>query len=349
MRKLIVAFCDIDKAYCDRFVTYLMEYKVQEMEVHACSEPAILSEQLKQYKFDAVLAGEEFLTVREQLSECCTPVLWLTQQRPQEQPAEDLCSDCNAIREVFIFKYQPANQILHEMQVLLAGTCPVSKRRGLDSGVEVIGVCSPVRHEMQMPFSVMTALTLSQEQKVLYVNMMEYSGFSHLFSERVDCDLGDVISCLRNKRLNAQTFMRSVYELNQFSFIAPFLNEAQVEEVTANDILLLLKFVSRETPFQKVILDCEAGMPALVEVLFMCDSIYCIHKTGYFYECQIEQFLQYLQIAGGEQLKERMHIVNLPYTAKGIRNSGSILEQLQWSDFGDYVRNYFSGVDYESK
>ena len=41
MRKLVIAFCDTDRLYGSRFVTYLMEHKAKEMSVHAFLEPDV--------------------------------------------------------------------------------------------------------------------------------------------------------------------------------------------------------------------------------------------------------------------------------------------------------------------
>ena len=43
---------------------------------------------------------------------------------------------------------------------------------------------------------------------------------------------------------------------------------------------------------------------------------------------------------------ERLQFVNLPFTAKGIRGGGNMLEQLVWSEFGDYIRDYLAGDAY---
>ena len=53
--------------------------------------------------------------------------------------------------------------------------------------MEVIGVYSPICHEMQMPFSMVLAQKLSTEKKVLYVNLMEHSGMLEplMFRENV--------------------------------------------------------------------------------------------------------------------------------------------------------------------
>lgn len=86
------------------------------------------------------------------------------------------------------------------------------RMENVGTGMEVIGVYSPICHEMQMPFSMVLAQKLSTEKKVLYVNLMEHSGMLELLGVPGECDLGEVILALRRQRLRrkrlAEGFMR---------------------------------------------------------------------------------------------------------------------------------------------
>ena len=79
-----------------------------------------------------------------------------------------------------VTKYQPMEQLLHEIYVQAGMT----KREPVGVQVathgKVIGVVSPECHEMQELFSVMHAVNLGREQKVLYFNFLEFSGFRKL-------------------------------------------------------------------------------------------------------------------------------------------------------------------------
>jgi hypothetical protein len=66
-------------------------------------------------------------------------------------------------------------------------------------------------------------------------------------------------------------------------------------------------------------------------------------KAGYFYECRQGQFVNYISQVLGTELEQKLHFVNLPFTAKGICGGGSTFERLLWSEFGDYVRAYKIG------
>lgn len=351
MRKLIVAFCDTDEQYRSRFVTYLMEHRAKEMTVHAYSEPELFIEHLKEKKFDAVFVGNGFETARELLGEFNLPTLWLSEEPPQMvAETNNFLSAGQVNYSSSIFKYQPAESILHEMQILTGGTqAELKVNSAKHTKLEVIGVYSPVCHEMQIPFSIIFAAVMAKKRKILYINFMDNTAFTEVFGVSVEYDMGDIILWQRNNRLTKESFLKSVYEMKDISFIPPFLNPEQLREVTIEDYLGLIAFVEEKTEFEIVIADFGNGVQPLVKMLEICSSVYCPDRKGYIYECQSRHFLNYLEQVAPQLAKERIHMVDLPFLAKNIKGGGNVLEQLIWSEFGDYVRGYFTGDAYESE
>lgn len=348
MSKLMMAVCDTDHGYRDRFVTYLVERKSREVTVHAFSVLESFLEALKEQQFDVVVFGKGFAEAEEAVKEEGIPLLLLQDTVPQQVgEALEYCADQ---RETCgrAFRYQPMEGILHEIQVLAGGRrVEAAEAVALTSGMEIIGVYSPMHHEMQLPFVMVLSELLSEKQKVLYVNLTKYSGFLELFHLPGEYDLGDIVLRLRNKRLHPETFLRSVYEMDRVCYIPPFSNPENLHDFSMEDYLALLGFLQDRTDFEAVILDFGDGVDRLAERLSYCTSIYCPMKTGYFFECQLNQFLEYLDKETESEVRERMHRVNLPFSAKHIRG-GDVRRQLLWSEFGDYVREHLMGVEYES-
>ena len=111
---------------------------------------------------------------------------------------------CGQERKKCVFRYQPIEAILREVQLLGGGTsCPIMGARL--SRLEVIGV---YRHgdEMQMPFSLTLAEALAEQKKVLYLNFMRHSAFLQLFGLQGQYDMGDIVLRLRRQRLETEFF-----------------------------------------------------------------------------------------------------------------------------------------------
>lgn len=343
MSKLMVAVCDTDEGYRDRFVAYLVEHRSKDMAVYVFSTLELFLDSIQDMVFDVAVFGRGFELAKEAAKERNIPILILSDVMPEcvAESTEYAQGEIRWCQE--IFRYQPMEGILHEIQVLAGGSYAAKSEAEITgSRMEIIGIYSPNAHEMQMPFSIVLAEFLAEQRKVLYVNLMEHSGFLQLFQLTDEYDMGDVVLKLRSKRLRPETFVKSVYELQGMYYIPPFDNPENLHDFSLEDYLEFLRFLEEQTDFETVILDFGAGLEHFGAMMAQCTSIYCLTKSGYFYECQMDHFMRYLLRETGDA-DHQLHIVNLPFSARRIRAGGDVCRQLLWSDFGDHVRGYFSG------
>ena len=332
MHKLDVAFCDTNETYGERFAAYLMEHKAKEFTVHLFPEPELFLQKIKNEKFDLVLLGSGFSEFGEQAVLSGMTVLILSENIP-ERLSEDNSYLQSGRKLTVIFKYQPME----------AGKESFTDRL---TKLEIIGVYSPIGHEMQMPFSMVLSSVLAKQRRILYINLMQNTGFLQLFDSQAEYDIGDLTLRLRRGTTESEQFFQSIYEMGDFSYVAPFRNPEQLGEFQMDDYRKLLAHLEENTKFDTVVFDFGAGIPSIAAFLEECSSIYCPVKEGYFYECQKAEFVHYLEQVKPDGMSERLQFVNLPFTAKGIRGGGNMLEQLVWSEFGDYIRDYLAGDAY---
>ena len=221
MNKIAVAVCDTDREYRDRFVTYLVERKAEEYAVSAFSMPEKLLEALEEEKPDLAICGTGFEEMAERLAGYDIPVLVL-QETMADAVAEPVTYGSVPESCRGICRYQSMEVILHEVQVMTLTGAGSRRMENVGTGMEVIGVYSPICHEMQMPFSMVLAQKLSTEKKVLYVNLMEHSGMLELLGVPGECDLGEVILALRRQRLTAETLGRGIHETEWMHYVEHF-------------------------------------------------------------------------------------------------------------------------------
>lgn len=89
-------------------------------------------------------------------------------------------------------------RILHEIQIV-TGIGNEMSDGVLASDLEIIGVISPAGHDMQIPFSLLLAVNLSGKKKMLYLNLMQFSGLVRNFHLAGEGNMGDLISRLRKR------------------------------------------------------------------------------------------------------------------------------------------------------
>lgn len=347
MSKIAVAVCDSDTEYLNRFVTYLVERKNSAFTVHAYSAPDRLLEAIRVEKLDVVICGNGFDGILEDVRGAGIPILILQETMPEmlADAGEYLPGEAVLCKKVF--RYQPMESILHEVQVLAGAGMKPEAAGTMLKRMEVIGVYSPVCHEMQMPFAMVAAQMMSEQRKVLYVNLMKHSGFLELFGLSGEYDFGDIVLAIKRQRLSMENFLKSVYEAEGVDYIPPFDNPEDLSELTAADSQAFLDFVETQTDYEVLLFDLGAGMRESAVMLSQCTSVYCLRKRGYYYDCRMNHFLRYLEREAGQDITGRLHVLNLPFSAKRIRAGTDVYRQLLWSEFGDYVREYLSGGVHE--
>ena len=332
MTKAKVAVFDKDKGYRERFADYLMNYKAAEMELAVFTSASFFQEALNEQKFHLVVLGKGYEEVLSRVKTKCVPVLILTEY------VESYVNESTEMLEervVYLSKYQSMDGITKQMQLMTNGK---GKVQVVNGGLEIIGVISPVRHEMQMLFSMLFAKNTARKERVLYINLLNFSGFSEIFGE-LEYDIGDMVLLLREENSKKESLLECIYENEMFSYIPPFLNPENVQEFSSLDIANLLEWIRINTEFRVIVLDIGTNVKNLVGILSLCTRIFCLNKRGYLFDVQRKQFELYLERAVEHNLRERMEILELPGHISTVCGGINLLEQLDWSEFGDYVRS----------
>ena len=332
MAKIKVAVFDADRQYRERFAAYLMSYKSQEIDLAVYSGITYFLEALEVENYHLLVLGCGYEEILPRVRARQTPVLVLSNP--------DFVRESFGIDDAqvsYVPKYQSMDVITHQMYLMTEARRSL---REVDIGMEtlsVVGIFSPVRHEMQMFFSLLYAQNEQIRGKVLYLNLMEFSGFCGLFGEE-QYDLGDLIIQIREEKIKKESVLACIYEGEKFSYVQPFCNPESVKELTGKDVKRLLEFVAEQTDFQTVVIDFGGMMEGFHELVSCCTKIYCVSRNGQFYENVVQQFLNYLKTITSEDLVSGVKIVELPNFTKSMGGGMNLLEQLQWSEFGDCVR-----------
>ena len=155
MHKINVAVCDSDNVYRERFVAYMMEHEAETIQIHAFSEREAFLHCAGERPFDVILLGTGFYDMEEEAVKYSPRCLCLSDSMPKRvAEADNYCAGESPVCEK-IFRYQSMESIVHTLKVV--GGVHRATEVSTGTRMEVIGVCSPIRHEMQIPFSVVLA------------------------------------------------------------------------------------------------------------------------------------------------------------------------------------------------
>lgn len=332
MAKIKVAIYDEDKLYRERFADYLMSYKSKEMELSVFSGIKYFLDAVNVEKYQLFVIGRGYEVLLPNIRSMPVPVLILSEQ--------DYVRERSGIEDVqvsYVAKYQSMEVITHQMYLMTEARRMDMGMAVSDEELEVIGVFSPVHHEMQMFFSLLYAQKQAKDKKTIYINLMEFSGLEDFLGER-EYDLGDVILQLRESACRPEAILTCIYEYEGLFFVSPFQNPENVKEITGRDIRLLLQFLADYTDYKRVILDYGGMMREFTEALECCNKLFCIGKRGNYFAQREKDFLDFLKNSLEEHFLERIRTILLPNYGQAITSGEDFLEQLKWSEFGDLIR-----------
>ena len=276
MQKIKIALCDKDKFYCERFAAYMMNHKAQEIELNIYSTIEQFTGDEKMGNFDLVIAGSGFEEFSSDVN-----IMYLSDLCGNQAAEEAMWEKDTIPQKKIVTKYQPMEQLLHEIYVQAGMT----KREPVGVQVathgKVIGVVSPECHEMQELFSVMHAVNLGREQKVLYFNFLEFSGFRELFGQTGNFDFTDVVLKLRSGELTTEYFWNCVYEMSGISVILPFENPENIRQIGRQEWEQFIDFMEQNTDFEVLVVDFGVSMPELADCMSRCDELLLIGRDRF--------------------------------------------------------------------
>ena len=212
--------------------------------------------------------------------------------------------------EASVYKFQSGDCILQEV---MACYCTVPPEPGLalmGKRALIMGVYSPIGRCGKTSFSLTLAHMLGKSQGVLFISLEEYSGFSKLVCGGYEQDLSDVFYLYR---------------------------QGQPEEIAG-----LLKQIGTESGYERIVVDMGHMGKGALELFAACDVVYMPVLDDPVSTAKLEDFETYLKEAGHKGMEEKIQKLHLPEIKTGIRRGG-YMEQLLWSEMGDYVRKLLEG------
>ena len=331
MIQLKIAFLDEEEAYLERLKGYLICKKEIFFRIctFTCAESFL--EYREREEFDAVVMTAVFWEKVKDFIGSAKKVLLC--EEAKEAPERD----CFHVK-----KYQSAEKLLCQISAMLWQEEAEEKRYFPGNSTELIGIYSPVHHENQMIFAMTMAQILGETQKVLYINLMEHSGFYALTKSEPGEDIGDLLYGMMQE---GHDFTAGLHRIRQscrnFDYIPPAVNPEHLAEISKPLYEKLLIALKNCSGYDVVLVDFGSVFLGFAEMMPVFASIYCIGKEGRVNRYRLEEFLEYLGKEGGHTTAH-MNRLLLPEQMT-FPEEGNPLENSLYGGMGDYIRRYLYG------
>ncbi len=317
MKKKNLALCDLDSDYIMKFATYLMENTDLGVHIFTTPEGFFVDEN----DYDVTILGEEFKEIAG--------------FRPKGNMGHIyfLCESSGYESEDYIYKYQSVDRILDEIDELkktkVSAGASIKKS---DEMSKLIGVYSPVNHELQLPFSMALGQVLRTKGKVLFIDLEEISIMPNLLG--VDCErnLMDLLYEINtNQEINIENYVKGYMG---FDYIAPFINPNDISEIDEDTWSRFFEMLTKSDYDIVVVLFGRmiSGFAGLAEKL---DRLYVLGKPGDYFKKGQEIFFDYLRRLSVESMVEN---VVLPMSAGNLTDGTYQLEELLQGNLGVFVK-----------
>lgn len=325
----IFAVCDVEVEYAYHFMEYLGKKKNIPFEIRVFTSAEAFLKFVSEHPVEILLISEKAMCdeIQEQkirqimiLSEGMIP------ENLRQYPS--------------IYKYQSSNQVIREALACYGEKCQeqTDTLKMEKKKMDIIGIYSPVGRTMKTTFALTLGQILAKNKGVLYLNMEEYSGFEYLFERTYDQNLGDLLYYLRQNTSNLLLKMNGMIQtINNLDYLPPVLSPGDIQQTSLKEWLLLLQEIADYSTYDTVILDLGDGVNNLYQLLDQCTLIYMPIRTDPMSQAKISQFENLLRLWDKVSVLDKIQKIRLPYH-RSTHKGGGYLDDLVWSELGDFVR-----------
>lgn len=321
-----LVLCDMDEKYAGAFATYLME-NIEGINIHVYT--TLESFYADNKNFDIGIISEDFLEVEEFKSEGRIESKYILTEKNEEQK-----------QARYIYKYQAIDKILSSIEELKKVVSNENRADTEKSG-KIIGIYSPISHELQMPFALSMCESLREKGRVLFVDLEEISILQEFIGGNDENNLMDLfyeISTNREMDISSYT-----YQFMGVDYIPPFMRPDEISEVDAKtfmDFFERLKCMG----YERIVILFGRTIPGFSSILTNIDELIILSKSGDYYSKGNRFFTKYLQDL---DIETRITPVSLNMSAGNLTDGTYCVEELLQGNLGVFVKRLLSKAEAE--
>ncbi len=323
MKKNTLAVYDTDVEYVRKLMTYMSDTRSIPLEIQGFTEKDRLKDFMKQSKVDILLIPEGELD--DEIETCDAGEMMVLSE-------DDGASDDRGHRS--ICKYQSSENILREVMCYYAEKPEMELNMISGECTEIIGVYSPIRRCYKTTFALALGEVLAEKEKVLYLNLEEYSGFNQLLQKNFMSDLSDLLFYTGQKKRNFPCKLASLVEkAGLLDYIPPVIAPTDILSVDRETWILLFNGLC-SCDYSKIVVDLSDSVSAFPEILSSCKKIFMPVRDDPVSRAKIEQYEAMLRILEYGEILDKSERILIP----GMEGLYGNLLNLADSPMGDYVR-----------
>ena len=331
--KKIMAVYDEDPFYAERLSDYVNRKEKGIFKAQAFTSRERLELFAKETDVDVLLTGVP-VSANEIEGLRSTQTIHLTEEKSKTGTGAD----------VEIYKYQSGDDIIREVMAVYCENPNVKPNLpGLISREKrIIGVYSPVGRCGKTSLALSIGQVLAKEEKVLFITMDMFSGFSFLLDEQWKRDLSDLLYYYKQGRFHGLRLNPITYYLGDMAWLPPFRYPDDYSQITAKEMAGFLVQILNESIYETIVLDIGDFDRPVLPVLEVCKVVYMPIKEDPISQAKVKEFETYVERFGTREIQDKFHKIHVPLVT-GTKRMERFPQELLWGDMGDFVRGLLKG------
>lgn len=325
--KAVFAICDSESMYIYNLMEYVHSRKGEEFEVQAFTGVESLCACAKEKTIEILLISGKLLC--EQVRELQIRKVMVLSE------GEQICelSEYSAV-----YKYQPADSLIAEVMDSYARVKEAPAAALFKPEVEVTGIYSPVKRTGKTSFALTLGQLLASTKAVLYLNLEEYAGFDVLMNRQFDGDISDLMYFSGSWKGNLISKLGGLVQtINNLDYIPPAFSPFDLRSIKCSEWLGLIEDLCSYSSYEVILLDFGEQVDNLPELLNRCGKIYMPVREDSMAVTKIAQYEKVMVAREYEEVLGKTIKLKLPFHSS-FGKKEHYVEQLIWSELGDYVR-----------
>lgn len=328
MNKTKIAVWIQDLEYQMRFVNCFMNHYSSQYELHVFSErKQLLDTNPKQYA--VIITGEYNTNEMAEFVERGEILVCLT---------EDSATKAEVLgdRVIQVEKYQEVYRIVEVLERLLADK--VSARGGGSHKYKCIGIYSLDQEMYQLPFTALLANILGEQNKVLVIDLQQYSGLGSVEEGMNSMGLEDLLSVVMSGNYSRSRMLECIRHEAGWDYVCALQNEECLAEGTREIYHSLIELMISELGYQTILLNFGTAFQGQLVLMEECDEIYLLCEMEDTQRWRENTFFQHLSRQGRDTLVQRISKIQIPMTSRKETSWRSLADKWNWGSLGEELR-----------
>lgn len=324
LKKEMIVVCDEDEAYVEAFTAYLLG-KLGDITVCSFTKKDEFLQDDRRYALG--ILSREFLEVEEfSCKDNIVEKMYLCD--------EDIASEYEHLP--MVYKYQSMDIVVEmlqrrrrkQKQRQIFGN---GRRKG-----KLIGIFSPISHELQLPFALAVCQICQEQGSVLFLDLEEFSILPEFMGIRdEEGKTGTLLDMLYLLEGGGETEFKSyTRQYMGIDYLLPFSDPEEMSGICVEQWKNLFSAAVSEG-YDAVIVLFGRVLQGFWELSALCQELLVLNKPGDYYQKSQKNFMHF---AAGILDRKLLWPIQLPMSAGNLADGTYRMEELIQGNLGVYVR-----------